>query len=95
MQELIQHQPTEEPARAADRMPWTMLILLGVAQFMVILDVTVVNVALPSIRSALRFAPQDLQWVVSAYVIAGVLALIAVVAVTTFRPIAARRVIMH
>ncbi len=69
MQELNQHPPTEESARAADRWPWTILILLGVAQFMVILDVTVVNVALPSIRSALRFAPQDLQWVVSAYVL--------------------------
>src|SRR5262245_52685595 len=45
------------------------LILLCVAQFMVILDVTVVNVALPSIGADLAFAPGDLQWVVTAYVL--------------------------
>jgi EmrB/QacA subfamily drug resistance transporter len=45
-------------------------VLLCVPQFMVILDVTVVNVALPSIGPKLGFAPADLQWVVSAYVLA-------------------------
>jgi len=49
---------------------WTVLVLLCAAQFMVILDMTVVNVALPSIRTALGFAPSDLQWVVTAYVLA-------------------------
>jgi EmrB/QacA subfamily drug resistance transporter len=49
---------------------WTVLVLLCAAQFMVILDMTVVNVALPSIRTALGFAPTDLQWVVTAYVLA-------------------------
>jgi EmrB/QacA subfamily drug resistance transporter len=48
---------------------WTVLVLLSIAQFMVILDVTVVNVALPSIGRSLDFAPADLQWVVSAYVL--------------------------
>src|SRR5690349_3294448 len=51
------------------RRPWIVLILLSIAQFMVILDVTVVNVALPSIGSDLSFAPTDLQWVVTAYVL--------------------------
>jgi EmrB/QacA subfamily drug resistance transporter len=51
------------------RRPWIVLILLSIAQFMVILDVTVVNVALPSIGKDLDFAPADLQWVVSAYVL--------------------------
>lgn len=51
------------------RQPWTILILLAVAQFMVILDITVVNVALPSIGADLDFAPSDLQWVVTAYVL--------------------------
>ena len=69
MHELITHQRAEDAAPAADRRPWAILVLICVAQFMVILDVTVVNVALPSIRSALRFAPQDLQWVVTAYVL--------------------------
>ena len=51
------------------RRPWSVLVLLCVAQFMVILDITVVNVALPSIGTALDFAPADLQWVVTAYVL--------------------------
>jgi EmrB/QacA subfamily drug resistance transporter len=45
------------------------LILSCLAQFMVILDVSVVNVALPSIRTALHFSEQDLQWVVNAYTV--------------------------
>ena len=56
-------------AHAAARQPWTTLVLLAVAQFMVILDITVVNVALPSIGADLDFAPGDLQWVVTAYVL--------------------------
>ena len=43
------------------------LVLCCVGQFMVILDVSVVNVALPAIRSALHFSSADLQWVVNAY----------------------------
>jgi EmrB/QacA subfamily drug resistance transporter len=43
------------------------LILVCAAQFMVILDVSIVNVALPAIRHSLGFSQQDLQWVVSAY----------------------------
>ena len=53
----------------ADRKPWRPLVLLCVAQFMVILDATVVNVALPSIGRELGFASKDLQWVVTAYVL--------------------------
>ena len=45
------------------------LLLSCLAQFMVILDVSVVNVALPSIRGALHFSEQDLQWVVNAYTV--------------------------
>jgi EmrB/QacA subfamily drug resistance transporter len=48
------------------RKTWT-LILCCVGQFMVILDVSVVNVALPSIRSDLHFSGTELQWVVNAY----------------------------
>src|SRR6476661_137539 len=43
------------------------LVLCCLAQFMVILDVSVVNVALPSIRRDLGFSAVDLQWVVNAY----------------------------
>jgi EmrB/QacA subfamily drug resistance transporter len=53
----------------SERKPWTTLVLLGLAQFMVILDITVVNVALPSIADDLAFAEGDLQWVITAYVL--------------------------
>ncbi|MBV9805255.1 MAG: MFS transporter [Solirubrobacterales bacterium] len=45
------------------------LALACLAQFMVVLDVSVVNVALPAIRSSLHFSEQDLQWVVNAYTV--------------------------
>ena len=60
---------TTEHREAGGRQPWSILILLCIAQFMVVLDITVVNVALPSIGDALAFAPADLQWVVTAYVL--------------------------
>src|SRR3954447_7654309 len=66
------HNPheTQDQAHAdTQRVPWTTLALLAIAQFMVILDVTVVNVALPSIGDALHFSGSDLQWVVTAYVL--------------------------
>jgi EmrB/QacA subfamily drug resistance transporter len=53
----------------SEQKPWTTLILLGLAQFMVILDITVVNVALPSIQEDLAFPEGDLQWVITAYVL--------------------------
>jgi EmrB/QacA subfamily drug resistance transporter len=59
---LTVQSPTLDPATKR----WT-LILCCLAQFMVILDVSVVNVALPSIRSDLGFSAVDLQWVVNAY----------------------------
>src|SRR4029077_295577 len=46
---------------------WVVLVLVCLAQFMVVLDATVVNVALPSIRNGLHFSAGDLQWVVNAY----------------------------
>ena len=48
---------------------WAALALIVTAQFMVILDVAIVNVALPSIKSDLDFSPTNLQWVISAYAI--------------------------
>src|SRR5262249_33858957 len=48
--------------------PW-LLIVCCVAQFMVILDLSIVNVALPSIQSSLGFNAPNLQWVVDAYAI--------------------------
>ncbi len=48
---------------------WSALALIVTAQFMVILDVAIVNVALPSIKTDLGFSQDSLQWVVSAYAI--------------------------
>jgi EmrB/QacA subfamily drug resistance transporter len=48
---------------------WSALALIVTAQFMVILDVAIVNVALPSIKSDLHFSQNNLQWVISAYAI--------------------------
>ena len=47
--------------------PWLVLVLVCLAQFMVILDATVVNVALPSIQTDLEMSPSELQWVVNSY----------------------------
>src|SRR5262244_749697 len=48
---------------------WFALVLLVAAQFMVVLDVAIVNVALPSIKTDLHFSQESLQWVVTAYAI--------------------------
>ena len=47
--------------------PWLVLVLVCMAQFMVILDATIVNVALPSIQTDLDMSDADLQWIVNAY----------------------------
>src|SRR3954454_13669780 len=57
------------PEQASDRRRWTALILLCAAQFVVVLDASIVNVALPSIGKALHFSEENLQWVVNAYVL--------------------------
>src|SRR4051795_6440191 len=46
---------------------WLALAVLAIAQFMVVLDVTIVNVALPAIQADLGFSADGLQWVVNAY----------------------------
>src|SRR5918994_2129806 len=51
----------------SDRRKWLALALLSAVQFMVVLDIAVVNVALPSIQVDLGFSQENLQWVVSAY----------------------------
>jgi len=53
------------PSRVSNR--WLVLVIACLAQFMVVLDATVVNVALPSIQRGLHFSPASLQWVVNAY----------------------------
>jgi EmrB/QacA subfamily drug resistance transporter len=47
--------------------PWIVLVLICIAQFMVILDATIVNVALPSIQEDLGLSEANLQWIINAY----------------------------
>ena len=57
-----------DPAAARDKR-WIALILLCSAQFVVVLDASIVNVALPTIGKALDFSQENLPWVVNAYVL--------------------------
>src|SRR6478752_7224346 len=52
-----------------DSRRWLALAVIVAAQFMVVLDVAIVNVALPSIRTDLGFSAESLQWVITAYAI--------------------------
>src|SRR3954470_4769293 len=56
-------------AQEFERRRWTALVLLCFAQFIVVLDASIVNVALPSIGKALDFSQENLAWVVNAYVL--------------------------
>src|SRR5215469_12712857 len=60
---------TGSEAQAADRRKWLALAVIVAAQFMIIVDVAIVNVALPSIQTDLHFTQESLQWVVTAYAI--------------------------
>jgi EmrB/QacA subfamily drug resistance transporter len=51
----------------SERRKWLALALLSAVQFMVVLDIAIVNVALPSIKDDLGFSQENLQWVISAY----------------------------
>jgi EmrB/QacA subfamily drug resistance transporter len=52
---------------ASERTRWYALALICAVQFMVVLDIAIVNVALPSIQTDLGFSQENLQWVISAY----------------------------
>jgi EmrB/QacA subfamily drug resistance transporter len=56
--------PSSEPNR------WAVLALLGIAQLMVVLDATIVNIALPSAQRSLHFSTDSRQWVITAYALA-------------------------
>jgi EmrB/QacA subfamily drug resistance transporter len=58
------------PSNSTQDRRWLVLGVIGVAQLMVILDLTVVNIALPSAQRALHFSTVDRQWVVTAYTLA-------------------------
>src|SRR6201992_4195243 len=52
------------------RQRWLILGVIGIAQLMVVLDLTIMNIALPSAQQALHFSTVDRQWVVTAYTLA-------------------------
>ncbi|HEX7687754.1 MAG TPA: MFS transporter, partial [Burkholderiaceae bacterium] len=54
-------------AAQPDPRRWLILVVIGIAQLMVVLDVTVMNLALPSAQKALGFSNADRQWIVTAY----------------------------
>jgi EmrB/QacA subfamily drug resistance transporter len=60
---------SQAPAPANDHR-WLVLVIVAIAQLMVVLDATVVNIALPSAQRALGFPNSDRQWVVTAYALA-------------------------
>jgi EmrB/QacA subfamily drug resistance transporter len=59
-----------EGQTAAEPNRWAVLALLGTAQLMVVLDATIVNIALPSAQRALHFSTADREWIVTAYALA-------------------------
>ena len=61
---------TDSTAAAPSRRRWLALGLIAAAQFMVIMDTSIIGVALPEIQGDLGFSPQDLSWVFNAYVVA-------------------------
>jgi EmrB/QacA subfamily drug resistance transporter len=65
----VQRAPDTSAAPHHDRR-WLILAVIGIAQLMVVLDVTIVNIALPSAQQDLGFSDDDRQWVITAYALA-------------------------
>ena len=74
---VAQPREGEEPAYVPDPRRWRILMVSLVIAFMALLDVTIVNVALPSIRAGLGTSNATVQWVVSGYALAFGLTLVA------------------
>ncbi len=58
------------PASPVSRRRWLTLVVVGLAQLMVVLDGTVVNIALPSAQADLGFSDGERQWIITAYSLA-------------------------
>jgi EmrB/QacA subfamily drug resistance transporter len=65
----MQREPDRSQSLHHDRR-WLILAVIGIAQLMVVLDVTIVNIALPSAQQDLGFSDDDRQWVITAYALA-------------------------
>src|SRR4051794_17022279 len=68
-QESRMHLASITPTLTSDRRRWASLFVVCLAQLMIVLDVTIVNVALPSIQHELGFSQANLTWVVNAFLI--------------------------
>src|SRR5881394_3392649 len=66
---MVSSSITSSLASARRSNQWVVLALIVAAQFMVVLDISIVNVALATIKSDLHFSAASLQWVISAYAI--------------------------
>src|SRR5881392_4079668 len=67
MEKILQLHERSAAVRRTATNPWVVLVLICLAQFMVVLDATIVNVALPSIQTDLHLSDSSLQWVINAY----------------------------
>src|SRR6201987_806593 len=68
--ERVSRLPPWRGSAMSDRSRWIALVVLCTGMLMIVLDMTIVNVALPSIQSELGFSQSSLAWVVNAYLIA-------------------------
>src|SRR5215470_17287717 len=68
--ELTRRAAPVEPAATTHSRRWLALAFVALAQLMVVLDVTIVNIALPSAQRALGASDADRQWVITAYTLA-------------------------
>src|ERR671938_235033 len=67
MEKILRVNQRSAAVRRTATNKWVVLVLICIAQFMVILDATIVNVALPSIQNDLGLSEANLQWIVNAY----------------------------
>jgi EmrB/QacA subfamily drug resistance transporter len=67
MEKLLRVNRRSAAVRRTATNPWVVLVLICLAQFMVVLDATIVNVALPSIQTDLHLSDAGLQWIINAY----------------------------
>src|SRR3954468_7622479 len=66
---ILQLAPASTPSPSDERRRWAPLIVVCFAQLMIVLDVTIVNVALPAIQHDLGFSQANLTWVVNAFLV--------------------------
>jgi EmrB/QacA subfamily drug resistance transporter len=70
LDELVEHAPGSTPAQAPDPRRWWALAVLAAAQLMIVLDASIVNIALPSAQEDLGISNANRQWMVTAYTLA-------------------------